>query len=398
MGGRFAAVAAAAMLYVCIATVVAAAQAPAPAPTVASALEGDLTQYLAARGTAEHISAASLSVSLPNGRFIDVAAGTTSFGGGSPVTPSNLFQIGSNTKAFTGTLVLLLQRQGLLSTADTLGKWLPQYAAWKNVTIRQMLDMTSGLATYDGTQAWEKAMSADPDRDFSPQQLVAFVDQSAPLAKGWLYSNTGYILTQMIVEKAAGQTYAAALRSRVIAPTGIADLYYYPNAYPQALLARTVDGYYYNDSPGDAGLAPLLGKSVRTHSISWTQAAGGIVATPHALARWARELYRGPILTAAERAQMETLVSTADGRPLARVDAEHPRGFGLGVTEIYKPGLGTFWFYEGETLGYRMVHAYFPKQNVIVAVGLNSQTRPDQDRVGQLVAAVVKTLGQHGLF
>ena len=62
------------------------------------------------------------------------------------------------------------------------------------------------------------------------------------------------------------------------------------------------------------------------------------------------------------------------------------------------PGLGVFMFYEGETLGYRMVHAYFPKQNVILAVGLNSQPRQGSDDVGTLIQGLVKVLARYGLF
>lgn len=376
----------------------AAATSAAPTTKVASELKADLQAYLKARGAIERVSAASVSVSLPDRRFIDVAAGTTAYGGSDPVTTANLFQIGSNTKAFTAVLALKLQAQQKLSVDDTVGKWLPQYATWKTATIHQLLDMTSGIPTYDGTTAWQRDYSSNPTRTFTPAELVAYVDPKSPLKHEWIYSNTGYMMTEMIEEKATGKTYADLVRDDVIAPAGITDLYYYPDIYPAELRARTVQGYFYNPSSDNAGLKPMLGKSQRDDSLSWARAAGGIVSTPHAMAAWARELYQGTILTAAERARMETLVSLKTADPVGDTSESDPRAFGLGLAKMYMPGLGHFWFYEGMTLGYRMVHAYFPQENVVIAIGLNSQPPDGKNASGQLVQSIVKTLKANGLF
>jgi D-alanyl-D-alanine carboxypeptidase len=365
---------------------------------VATQLKADLQAYLASRGAPEHISAASLSVSLPDGRFIDVAAGTDAYGGGAPVTPANLFQIGSNTKAFTAIVALKLQAQHKLTIDDTVGKWLPQYPAWKAATIDRLFDMTTGIPTYDDSFDMQRDYSRNPVRDFTPAELIAYVDPKSPLKHVWLYSNTGYALAEMIEEKAAGKSFTDLIRDMVIAPTGIKDLYYYPGVYPAELRARTVQGYFYNPTPENAGFKPMVGKSQRDYSLSWAGAAGAMVATPHAVAAWARDLYQGSVLTTAERARMERLVSQKTADPIADTSASDSRGFGLGLAKLYMPGLGSFWFYEGTTLGYRVLHAYFPKENVVLAFGLNSQPPDGHNNAGQLVQTIVNTLKANGLF
>lgn len=119
-------------------------------------LTADVEAYLEARGEAEHVSAAGLSVSLPERRSsIDVSAGTTTYGGEEPVRPDSLWQIGSNTKAFTAVLLLQLEAEGHLSIDDPLGRWLPEYPQWADVSIRRLLNMTSGIPSYDQQPAFQ---------------------------------------------------------------------------------------------------------------------------------------------------------------------------------------------------------------------------------------------------
>jgi D-alanyl-D-alanine carboxypeptidase len=165
----------------------AAAAAPVAAPTLAADLQADLEQYLQARGAAEHVSAAGVSV-LPADALesVDVSAGTTQYGGSVPVSPGALWEIGSNTKAFTSVLLLQLEAEGLLSIDDPLGRWLPEYPQWAGVTIRRLLNMTSGIPTYDDQPAFLADYAADPLREFSPEQLVGYV-VAAPATTGYSY-------------------------------------------------------------------------------------------------------------------------------------------------------------------------------------------------------------------
>ena len=316
-----------------------------------------LAQYIATRAKPEHISAASLSISLKGSeKNINLAAGTTKYPSvGAKVTPADLFEIGSITKSFTSVAILRLETAEKLTIEDKLGKWLPQYPAWKDVTIYRLLDMTSPIPGYDNQPSIAKIMGNDPSHGFSPEELIASVyrhnGKPEPVS-GWTYSNTNYILAQMIVEKASGKPYADVVRE-LFDQVGLKNSYYEQNLYPASITDRMVSGYFFSHDPINEPLAPLLGKDVKSDSVSWMQGAGGIVSSMEDVSRWARALYEGPLLADKQRGELMTLVSDKTGEPISGASKEHPSAFGLGVGAGFRPVFGAYWYYQGMTLGYR---------------------------------------------
>jgi D-alanyl-D-alanine carboxypeptidase len=398
---------------------------PSPARPENASLEkelnNDLIDYLSARSSIEHISTLSLTVSFRGDpRVINMAVGTTQYGGGQEVTPSNLFQIGSNTKAFTSVLILRLEAAGMLSINDTLGKWLPEYPAWSGITIRQLLNMTSGIPTYDLTSAQITDYENNPQIESTPAQLVAYVYPKTdfPPGGGWEYSNTGYILLQMIIEKASpSHSYEKEL-DRLIAATktnmrrrceqfstssddsrrgcrGLRNTFYEPYFYPYLVAARLVSGYYVNTDP--PVLEKLLGDDTSGFSLGWTQAAGGMLSTPQDLAMWVRALFEGDVLPAQQKSELESLVSTQDGQSITQTFDSNPQAFGLGIFQATIPSLGLFWGYQGSTIGYRAAYAYFPTSGLTICVFTNSQPPKANDQlVTVLLQALYETLRNFG--
>jgi len=371
--------------------------------TLQAVLKDDLQQYLTSRRTIEHISALSLSVNLPREPSnIDATVGTTQYGGGAPVTSANIYQIGSNTKAFTAVTILQLEAEGKLTLEQTVGKWLPQYPAWKDVTIERLLHMTSGIPTYDNVQAMQAAYAADPTKDWSAAELIAYVYPTTkgapPPTTGWSYSNTNYLLAQLIIEKVSGNSYADELKQRFFRNPALhlEETYYEQHLYPPSVVDNMVSGYFASKDADNAGLQPLYGKDVRDLSVSWTQGAGGIVSTPQDVTRWSRALYEGDLLKPKQRQELMSIVSAKTGMPIKDVTPEDPRGFGLGVARSLVPSIGKFWYYEGETLGYRMVYAWFPEPDVVLAVGINSQPDANENHAGKLLETIHATLHNTG--
>ncbi|MGC1782792.1 MAG: serine hydrolase domain-containing protein [Acidobacteriaceae bacterium] len=362
-----------------------------------SALQKDLTDYLTARSSLEHISTISMTVSFGDRQQdISVAAGTTRYGGGAAVTPASLFQIGSNTKAFTSVAILQLEAAGVLSIGDALGKWLPQYPAWSQVTIRQLLNMTSGIPSYDSAPAFESDYSNNPLAEFTPAQLVAYVYPAIQTPGGaFVYSNTNYILAQMIVDEASSsQSYQTEVQ-RIIRQTGLNSTYYEPDFYPQFVTRRLVSGYAVNtDLPG---LSKLYGQDVSGFSLGLAQGAGGMISTPDDLTTWTRALFEEDVLPPKQLQELKSLVAIPSGQPIAQTSASQPQAFGLGVFQINDPKLGLYWAYQGTTLGYRATYMYFPNSELIVTYFTNSDTSAALNQISaQLFPAVYATLQAAG--
>jgi D-alanyl-D-alanine carboxypeptidase len=374
-----------------------AASGPQPGSeaALASTLRSQLSQYLKTRTQAEHISAISLRVSLPGeAPSINVAVGTTRFGGGPPISTGAIWQIGSNTKAFTSVILLQLEAQGRVSINDTLGKWLPQYPAWRDITIRQLLTMTSGIPSYDDQTTFEKAFAADPEGTFTTQQLVSYA-YKLPLEQGWNYSNTNYILAQMIIEKITHDSYADQLTERIIKPLGLRDLCVAPYSCSKTVSNAMPDGYFTGN--GGTPLAPLDGTPAPKLALTWAQGAGGIVSSLADLTSWDQALYGGRMLPQKQQQELESVVSESTGEP-DPTPAPGTAAFGLGVQLTNTSTSGAIWDYEGETGGYRLLHVYQPASRVVFAIAMNSGAVGDTDQLGTLGNSVFQTLQAAGVL
>ncbi len=258
--------------------------------------------------------------------------------------------------------------------------------------------MTSDIPTYDDTESMLSAYANNPMKDFTTSQLVAYVYPQIDSNGGWLYSNTAYLMSEMIIERATHDTYTEEIRRRFLnnPHIGLRSTYYEHSHYPPAVTGRMVSGYFYSTDSDNNGLQPLYGKDMRALSVSWAQGAGAIVSTPEDVTRWCRALYGGIVLKPKQQHELETLVSQQTGNPIAETNAQEPRGFGLGVGQMVLPKLGRIWFYEGETLGYRVAYAYFPETHAVFAVGLNSQPDKKQDQIGKLMMDIFTRLHAAG--
>jgi D-alanyl-D-alanine carboxypeptidase len=377
---------AAALLALVVGIAPAATASPAAGPTLTAAVRADLTRYLDAQRATDHLSALSLRVSYPDARpGLAVSVGTTSYGGHTPVSNDALWQIGSNTKAFTSVVMLQLEAERKLSIHDRLGKWLPQYPAWRDVTIQQLLSMTSGIPDYTQQPAWLAAIQADPSANATAASLIAYV-KNLPLGPTtWAYSNTNYLLAQLVIERASHDSYFRQVATRILGPLGMRDTCFAPETCSPRIAPRLPAGYSMQ-----AGLPALVGKRVPPLALSWAQGAGGLVASLKDMMTWDRALYGGRELPAAQQRELESLISVTTSKPIGTVTADDPEGFGLGVLQIADPAAGVVWAYQGGSLGFRVLHFYVPSSGLLMALAVNSDV--DVNTLPALADTLYQTL------
>lgn len=362
------------------------ADASPAAPSLTSALRADLAQYLDTQGSTDHLSTVSLRVTYPDARpGLAVSVGTASYGGRTPVSDEALWQIGSNTKAFTSVVLLQLEAEKKLSIHDTVGKWLPRYPAWRDVTIEQLLSMTSGIADYTEQPTFTTAIQANPAVTFTTAGMLASVANLPLGPTTWTYSNTNYLLAQLIIERAAHDSYFDQVNTRILAPLHLRDTCFAPETCPAHIASRLPSGYSMQ-----AGLPALLGEPVPPLALSWAQGAGGLVSSLRDMTTWDRALYSERELPTAQQHELESLVSATTSKPITTVTAGDPVGFGLGVAQRTDPVTGVTWAYEGGSLGFRVLHVYFPRTGLLIAIAVNSEV--DADTLPALADTVYQTL------
>ena len=365
-------------------------------------LQDALDSWLAARAGPEHVTGVAAYVSFGNARpSAEAFAGRVGTAPNAPlVDRSTLFQMGSTSKSFAAAILLKLEVQKRLSLNDTLGKWLPQYPAWKDVTLRQLLNMTSGIPNYSETETVSRIWVNEPERTLTATELVKLAYPTGgpgdlPQNSGYHYSNTNYVLASMVSEKVTGRRYRDLVQDWIIRAYGLHSTFFEPGDYPAAVIRRLAHGYFANPACTDyqpdckqSWNLPLMGRDVRSMSTSWAQAAGGAIASVGDVDRWMRAVFTGQVVPPRQQAEWMALVSMKTGLPIADVSPGDSHGFGLGLGRGILGPLGAQWFYEGMTLGYRTLYVWFADRNLMITVQTNSQPAANENKLNELISAI----------
>jgi D-alanyl-D-alanine carboxypeptidase len=379
-----------------------ATNASAAEQTQVEKVQAALDDWLAKQAPLEKITGVAAYISFGDtGPAIEAFAGKTGREPDArPVDQDTLYQMGSTSKSFVVAVLLQLEAQGKLSIEDTLGKWLPEYPAWKDVTIHRLLDMTSGIPNYSETEWMSREWADEPMRALTLQELVAAVYPSPanqfPASTGYHYCNTNYILAAMIAEKATGKSFRDLVHEMVITPQGLNSTFYEASTYPESVTERMSHGYFENEACAEyqpdckvTWNAPILGTDWRDKSVSWMQSAGGAVSNARDVDRWMRAVFGGKVVPPAQQKEWEALVSMKTGEPIADVSEKEPGGFALGLGKRMFPApLGAQWFYEGESLGYRTLYVWIADENLMITVQTNTQPPDGADKIGEAVDAI----------
>jgi D-alanyl-D-alanine carboxypeptidase len=304
----------------------------------------------------------------------DVTAGTG-------VTPDTAFALGSISKTYTAALIVALAGDGRIDLGAPAWSYLPDATFDRRITVRMLLDHTSGLDDFFLHSPIDKALLAHRDASWTAARALRYVGKRyfAPGA-GWHYSNTNYVYLGLIAERVTGKSLAAALRQRFFDPLDLDATWYQAVDRPRTRLAH---GYRFNSSKATASpidLADGTGVAPFRSVVTAAGGAGSIAATSGDVARWARLLYDGTAMGAAQTATMiDDIATTAGYRP--RV----PYGLGVQVFPIDgRLSVG----HSGRLLGFRATARHIPGEATTIAV-LTNQSRADPAIIlGHLLAIV----------
>jgi D-alanyl-D-alanine carboxypeptidase len=267
------------------------------------------------------------------GRTIRLTGGWGNLKPRAPMRTGDRFRVGSVTKTFVATVVLQLAGEGRLALEDTVERWLPGVVPnGDRITVRQLLNHTSGLFAFGGDRDFVTQAVRDPLRVWTPREIVAIATAHPPHfppGAGWSYSDTNYFVPGLIVEAATGRSLGAELRRRILEPLRLRT-----TSFPTApdIAGRHAHGYF---------LRPRQDVTIGSPSVQW--AAGALVSNADDLARFFRALLGGRLLGSDLLQLMRTTVAARQLGP--------GNAYGLGLQKVPEP-CGAVWGHTGGSPGY----------------------------------------------
>ncbi len=273
------------------------------------------------------------------------------------------YSIGSISKQFTAALIVMLQEQGKLSLDDKVGKWLPDLTDANEITIRQLLSMTSGY------------------QDFWPQDYVMPMMLKPTTAEGilngwarkpldfepgtkWQYSNTNYVIAGLIVEKASGKSLYELLQEKVLRPLAMTSAL---NTDAKPMGAGDPLGYI------RYALGPL--RPAPEEGAGWMFAAGELAMTPSDLANWDISLMNESLLKPSSYLAMETATVLKNG-----LGTQY--GLGMSVSSVRNHRVLA---HGGEVSGFTASNVVLPDDKFAVIVTTNQDAVSASGDIGRQV-------------
>jgi D-alanyl-D-alanine carboxypeptidase len=286
-----------------------------------------------------------------------------------PMRVDDRMRIASTAKAFSGAVALSLVSKGSLSLDDTIGERLSDLPnlpnAWRTVTLRQLLNHTSGLPDYFADPDLQAEVRASPTKAPPPEKLLTYVyDHKPPLlfdpGSKYNYSNSDNIAVALMVEDATGRTYEGQLQKQVYSPLGLSK-----TTLPAGADLREpfIHGYDLSEDPPE-DVSELV-------AAGWAWASGGMVSTPADLNTFIRGYVGGELFDAHTRDLQRKVVEGGNSEP----PGPGKNSAGLGVFR-YETRCGTVWGHTGNFFGYTQFMAASPTGSRSATVSINSQLTP----------------------
>lgn len=308
-----------------------------------------------------------------------------------PVSAKTVFRIGSLTKQFTAAGVLLLAEQGKLKIDDKLSLYLPNFPRANDVTLRDLLDHTSGIHNFTESPVIDKISTSGA----TVEDLVNDIAGQSPLfdfepGTGWWYSNSNYVLLGAVIEKVSGKTWAAFMKSEIFDKLGMTD-----TAADDArdVVPHRASGYsLIGGTPGKFRNADFTDMSV-------PYAAGALRSTAGDMARWNAALFGGKLLKAESLNEMlapgrlrngaetQTAIAWPGGKSFPPPPGYIPGPYSFGLDHHSEDGRRIIG-HDGSIAGFNALMQTYVDEGltIIVLTNTDGAAHPIETRVAKLLA------------
>ncbi|MFC8563550.1 serine hydrolase domain-containing protein [Peribacillus frigoritolerans] len=279
-----------------------------------------------------------LAKTAEGGKTWGYAAGVADLSTKKPMKTDFRFRIGSVTKTFIATVLLQLAGENRLNLDDSIEKWLPGVIQGNGydsnqITIRQILNHTSGIADYIKSKDFD---IKDTKKSYTAEEFVkmgvSLPPDFAP-GKGWSYSNTGYVLLGILIEKVTGNSYAEEVENRIIEPLELSNTFLPGNS---TVIPGTMHARGYERYDGESELKDVTYSNPGSSD-------GDLISTADDLNKFFSYLLSGKFLKEQQLKQMLTTVPTG----IKGID-----GYGLGIYETKLPNHVSIWGHAGGVPGF----------------------------------------------
>lgn len=289
------------------------------------------------------------------------------------LTPCHTLRAGSMTKLFAATTILILQDEGVLSIDDKINQYIPSSITDKienanDITIRQMLNMTSGIREYLGIKTILGILNLSVEKRSAEENLETIYNKPANFTPGErnLYTNTNYLLAALVIKYATGKTANEVVQEKIIDRLNLSNTYI-STALPQNLSRSYIDIY-------DQGYMQDITEIDNNAEGGEDMLDGGIISSSYDLALFLQSLMKGEILSESSLNQMKEFLELTE----LVEDMEFIKGYGLGLMRL-ETEHGTAIGHYGNVHGFTGLMFHFPADDITLAIIVNGHSTKMQE-------------------
>jgi D-alanyl-D-alanine carboxypeptidase len=353
------------------------------------ALEAELQGILDGTVADGSIPGAMLAVSTPGRETWYGSSGISDRTTGAPMDPDEPYRIASITKTFTATVVLQLAEEGRVDLDAPITTYLPDLDVPHagQMTVRMLLNHTTGLYNHLGDPTFFAGVYSNPDRVWEQEELIDYATSFGPVAapgEAWSYSSTGYVILGLMVEEITGNPYASELRTRILEPLGMDRTFFPPD---EALPEELPTGYFNAEDHSD-------------NAVSAAWATSNMVSTQEDMQRFGRALFEGDLLQPETREQMYEFVpgnGEYDMPDLAYGLGVMRHSLPVGANEAggqRPPAATTAYGHIGGYGGFRTALWRVPERDITITIAVNQFVTDPNTIPTQALDAVLTAQGE----